>query len=111
MSLADYLETAPDYERPISEALVAHLATMEDAVVEPVSIGLLAKRRSTFAELRTKTRWVALRIKLPRVVEDPAPDLKVQPWSGSHHHTWNLRTVDDLTPLLGLLDEAYEADV
>ncbi len=111
MPLAEYLATAPDHERPISEALVAHLATMEDAVVEPVSIGLLMKRRSTFAELRTMTRWVALRVKLPRVVEDPAPDRKVQQYAASYHHVWNLRSVDDLMPLRGLLEEAYEADV
>ena len=111
MTVEDYLATAPDHERPVAEALIAHALTLDDAVVEPVSVGLILKRRSTFAMARTMTRWVSLGITLPRVVTDPAPDRKVQPYASAYHHVWNLRTADDLAPLLAFVDEAYEADV
>jgi hypothetical protein len=110
LTLEDYLATAPDHERPVAEALVAHVATLAEAVVEPVSVGLLVKRRSTFVTARTMTRWVSISLKLPRVVTDPSPDRKVQQHAGAHHHVWNVRTPADLAPLLGLVDEAYEAD-
>jgi len=110
MSVDDYLATAPDHERPVAQALIAHAATLEDAVVEPVSVGLILKRRSTFAMARTMTRWVSLGISLPRVATDPAPDRKVQQHSAAYHHVYNVRSVDDLAPLLALIDEAYEAD-
>ncbi len=112
MTVADYLETSPVYERPIAEALIAHVATLPDAVVEPVSVGLFCKRGSTFAQLRTMTKWVSLGLKLPRVVGNPTPDRKVQQYSpGHHHHVWNLRSLAALDPLLDLIDEAYEADI
>ncbi len=111
MSIDDYLATAPDHERPVATALIDFARTLEHAVVEPVSVGLILKRRSTFVMARTMTRWVSLNIMLPRVVTDPAPDRKVQQQAGAHHHVWNVRTVDDLTPLLALVDEAYEANV
>ena len=111
MSMATYLETSPAYERPIAEAIIAHVGTLPDAVVEPVSVGLFLKRGSTFGQMRTMTKWVSLSLKLPRVVTDPTPDRKVQEYSpGKHHHVWNLRGLADLDPLLDLIDEAYEAD-
>lgn len=110
MTVADYLATAPDHERPVAEALLAHAATLEHAVVEPVSVGLILKRRSTFVMARTMTRWVSLSIKLPRLVTDPPPDRKVQRHAGAFHHVYNVRTPDDLEPLRALVDEAYEAD-
>lgn len=48
MTLPAYLETSPAYERPIAEAVIAHVGTLSDAVVEPVSVGLFLKRDSTF---------------------------------------------------------------
>ena len=110
MTLDDYLATAPDHERPVAEALIAHAATLPEAVVEPVSVGLLVKRRSTFVTARTRTRWVSVSLKLPRVVTDPTPDRKVQQHAGAHHHVWNVRTADELRPRLSLVDEAYAAD-
>jgi hypothetical protein len=110
MSVEDYLATAPEHERPVAEVLIAHAAALDEAVVEPVSVGLILKRRSTFAMARTMTRWVSLGVSLPRVVSDPEPDRKVQQLSTSYHHVWNVRTIDDLLPLLALIDEAYEAD-
>ncbi|CAN5571816.1 hypothetical protein BH11ACT8_BH11ACT8_11350 [soil metagenome] len=112
MPIDDYLATAPEHERPIAELLAAHVGALPEAVVEPVSVGLLFKRRSTFAQSRTMTRWVALGITLPRVVGEPTPSRKVQSYPGGHHHVWNLRTAADLDDrLFDLLDEAYEANV
>lgn len=110
MAVDDYLATCPDHERPVAEALIAHAATLEHAVVEPVSVGLILKRRSTFVLARTMTRWVSLGVKLPRVVTEPTPDRKVQRSGGAHHHVWNVRTVEELALVLPLVDEAYESD-
>lgn len=110
MSVADYLATAPAHELAVAEALLAHARTLEHTVVEPVSVGLILKRRSTFAMARTMTRWVSLSLKLPRVVTDPAPDRKVQHYAGAHQHVYNVRSAEDLEPLLALIDEAYESD-
>ncbi len=110
MSVDDYLATSPDHERPVAEALLAHAATLEHAVVEPVSVGLILKRRSTFVMARTMTRWVSVGISLPRVVADPAPDRKVQQHGGGFHHVYNVRTAADVEALRDLIDEAYEAN-
>lgn len=110
MSVDAYLATAPQHELPVARALLAHAATLEQAVVEPVSVGLIVKRRSTFVMARTMTRWVSLSVRLPRHVTEPAPDRKVQQQGTAFHHVYNVRTVADLELLLDLVDEAYEAD-
>lgn len=111
LTLEEYLATAPPHEPPVVRPVLDHLAQLPEALVEPVQVGLFVKRSSTFAQLRTKTRWVALMVKLPRVVTSPRPDLKVQSHGASHFHIYNLRTPDDISPaLLDLVTEAYEAD-
>src|SRR2546423_15597449 len=69
MSLDDYFATGPDRERPIFDAVPAHLATVGPIHVEPVSVGIFLKRSTTFAELRPMQRWVALSFVLSRSVE------------------------------------------
>jgi hypothetical protein len=71
MSLHDYFATGPERERPVFEAVWAHLDELGDVHVEAVSVGILFKRRRTFVELRPKTRWVDLGVTLPRRVEHP----------------------------------------
>ena len=60
MLLDDYFSTGPERERPIFDAVMAHLATLGPVHVEPVSVGIFIKRSGSFLELRPMTRWVAL---------------------------------------------------
>ena len=49
MSLEEYFSTGPAHERPIFEAVIAHLATVGPVHVEPGSVGIFLKRAQTFA--------------------------------------------------------------
>jgi hypothetical protein len=71
MSLEEYFSTGPPRERPIFEAVMAHLESVGPVHVEPVSVGIFLKRSRTFAELRPKQRWVALFFVVSRVVHSP----------------------------------------
>src|SRR5437588_237771 len=68
MSLDEYLETGPAHERPVFDAVMAHVATLGPVHVEPVSVGIFLKSPRKFAELRPMQRWVALSFSLPRRV-------------------------------------------
>lgn len=108
MSLAEYFSTGPQHERPIAEAVIAHLRTLGPLHVEPVSVGIFLKRAQTFAQLRPKDRWVALSFSLPRRVQHPLITRKVVAYHGRYHHVANLRTPDDLDDRLrSWLTEAY----
>jgi hypothetical protein len=71
MTLDRYFSTGPARERPIFEAVLAHLETLGPVHVEPVAVGILLKRARTFAELRPMRDWVALSFWLSRTVRDP----------------------------------------
>jgi hypothetical protein len=68
MTLDEYFSTGPERERPIFEAVLAHVETLGPVHVEPVSVGIFLKRARTFAELRPMQRWEALWFGLPRRV-------------------------------------------
>ena len=110
MSLEEYFSTGPDHERPVFEAVMAHLDTVGPVHVEPVSVGIFLKRSQTFAQLRPRDRWVALSFSLPRRVEHERITRKVVPYGGRYHHVANLRSADDLDDRLrSWLSEAYLA--
>ena len=44
MTLDEYFATGPDFERPVFEAVMAHLENVGPVHVEPVSVGILLKR-------------------------------------------------------------------
>ena len=71
LSLEEYLATGPPHERPVFEAVSAHLRELGDVYVEPVSVGVFFKVHTTFVQLRPMTRWVALMVALPQEVSDP----------------------------------------
>jgi Domain of unknown function (DUF5655) len=96
MSLDDYFSTGPPHERPIFDAVWAHLSTLEDVHVEPVSVGIFFKRTRTFAELRPKDRWSSLSFSLHRTVRHPTITRKVNEWSGRYYHVANIRSPDDV---------------
>ncbi len=111
LGLNEWLAHAPAYERPVAQALIELAESMPDARVEPVQVGLFLKRRSAFAQLRTKTNWTALTVKLTRASDGPAPSLRVQRQGSRYFHTFNLMGPGALTDdLVALIGEAYEAD-
>ena len=72
MTLEDYFAAdGPPFERPIFDAVHAHLTSLGPLHLEPVSVGLFFKRSRTFAELRPMTRWMKLSFILSRRVGDP----------------------------------------
>lgn len=108
MSVEEYFSTGPPHERPIFEAVMAHVITLGPVHVEPVSVGIFLKRAQTFAQLRPRDRWVALSFWLPRKVEHDRIVRKVVEYSGRYWHVANLRAPDDLDDRLrGWLTEAY----
>lgn len=111
MSLEEWLDTSPPHERPVAERLLEVVDGLPEAWAEPVQVGLFIKRNSSFAQLRTMTRWTALSLKLTREVTRPEPSRKVGRHGSRYHHVYNLHSPDDLTPdLVELLTEAYDAD-
>jgi hypothetical protein len=88
MSVADYFATGPDFERPVFEAVMEHLESVGPVHVEPVSVGIFLKRAQSFAELRPKTKWVALTVRQPggrgwqmvRLREPADVDEQVRAW-------------------------------
>lgn len=113
MDLEEYFETGPTFERPIFEAIRAHMQTVDpDIWFEPVSVGIFFKRRSVFLSLRTMTKWVAVGFQLDRKLEHGRLSRKVQSSGRRHYHVVNVKDVaeiDDL--LLEWLTEAWQADV
>ncbi len=108
MSLEEYFSTGPAHERPVFEAVMAHLSTVGPVHVEPVSVGIFLKQAQTFAQLRPRDRWVALSFSLPRTVRHERIIRKVVEYHGRYHHVANLRSAADLDDRLrGWLTEAY----
>jgi Domain of unknown function (DUF5655) len=96
MSLDEYFSTGPERERPIFEAVMAHLDTVGSVHVEPVSVGIFLKRARSFAQLRPMVRWVALWFALPRRLDSARITRRVVPSGASYWHVVNLRTADEV---------------
>jgi hypothetical protein len=108
MSLEEYFSTGPAHERPIFEAVLAHLETLGPVHVEPVSVGIFLKRARTVVELRPMDRWVAMWFMLRHVARHRTITRKVIPVGARYAHVANVRTPDDLDDdLRDLLTEAY----
>jgi len=108
MSLEKYFSTGPERERPIFEAVMAHLDTVGPVHVEPVSVGIFLKRARSFAQLRPMTKWVALSFALSREVRHPLIVRKVIPWNGTFHHVANITHASDIDDRIkGWLTESY----
>lgn len=110
MTLEDYFSTGPPFERPVYDAVMAHLVAVGPVHVEPVSVGIFLKRSRTFAELRPMTRWVAVSFSLPRTVSSGRIARKVIDAGRSKYHVVNVRGPDEVDDdLCGWLTEAYRA--
>jgi Domain of unknown function (DUF5655) len=104
MSLEDYFATGPPHERPVCEAVLAHLESIGPVHIEPVSVGILLKRAGGFAELRPMTRWVALCFHAPATITHPR--IARRPDRG--WHVVNLREPSDVDETVrGWLTDAY----
>jgi Domain of unknown function (DUF5655) len=109
MTLEEYFATGPAFERPVFDAVIAHLETIGPVHVEPVSVGIFLKRVGTVAELRPMRRWVALSFTLQRVVRHPLIVRKpILNHGGRFFHAANIASPDDLDDNLHeWLTEAY----
>lgn len=112
LSIDEYFESGPEFERPIFEKIRDHLQTIDpDIWFEPVQVGIFFKRRSTFLSLRTMTKWIAVCFDLDRKLTSTRLSRKVQEHSGRYYHVVNVSDVSKIdVQLLDWLSEAYEAD-
>jgi Domain of unknown function (DUF5655) len=98
MSLDDYFATADERERPIFDAVLAHLDFLGDVHVEPVAVGIFLKRDRSFVELRPMRKWVALSFPFPRRIESPRIARKPVLAGSRWYHVVNVETaaqIDD----------------
>ncbi len=110
LTLEEYFATGPPHERPVFEAVAAHLATVGPVHVEPVSVGIFLKNPRTFAQLRPMQRWVALSFSLPRTARHRTITRKVLAHGDRFWHVANVAGPEDVDALLcDLLTEAYES--
>lgn len=109
MTLEDYFSTGPPFERPVFDAVMAHVTTLGEVHVEPVSVGIFVKAGRSFVELRPLTKWVALSFALDRELDSPKISRKMKPQRGSAtYHVVRLRTPDDVDDdVRAWLTEAY----
>ncbi len=108
MTLQEYFSTGPPIEKPIFDAVVAHLESIGPVHVEPVSVGIFFKQPRKFAQLRPMQKWVALSFSLPRRVDHRLISRKPIGHGGRHYHVVNLRGADDVDDeIRGWLTEAY----
>ncbi len=110
MSMEEYLATAPPHEGPVVEALLPHLTALgDDVVIEPVSVGVLVKRRRTFAELRPMVRWESVSFGLDRDLNRARISRRQKGSSGMRWYGVNVRTPDEVDDeLRGWIAEAYD---
>jgi Domain of unknown function (DUF5655) len=108
MTLADYFSTGPAMEKPIFDAVIAHLDTLGPVHVEPVSVGIFFKQPRKFAQLRPMTKWVALSFSLPHRVDHRLMTRKPIAHGGRYYCVINLRKPEDLdNEIRSWLTEAY----
>ena|SRR5438105_4405197 len=81
MSQARYFATGAAFERPIFEAVAAHLHSLGPPQTEYVSVGIFFKRSRTFAELRPMRNRVRLSFLVSRRL--PKHPRIVKAWHGS----------------------------
>lgn len=110
LSLEEYFSTGPPFERPVFEAVMAHLATLGPVHVEPVSVGIFIKKSGGFVELRPMTRWVAMSFMVPRRINSSRIARKPLAVGPLSFHVVNLRGSEDVDEQVrAWLTESYEA--
>jgi hypothetical protein len=108
MTVDEYFETGPPHERPVYEAVQAHMDMLDDVYTEPVSVGIFFKHSRTFAQLRPMTRWVALGFILPHKVRSDRFSRKVTGDGNRWYHVVNVREPPEIDDQVrDWLTEAY----
>jgi hypothetical protein len=110
MSIDEYFATGSAFERPIYDAVFAHLDSVGPLYVEFVSVGIFFKRLRTFAELRPARDRVVLSVLLSRIVKHPRITRTLKGSGQRFAYFINLyapRDVDD--DIRDWLSEAYAA--
>jgi hypothetical protein len=108
LSLEEYFETGPTHERPVFDAVMAHLETLGPVHADIVSVGIFLKNPRKFAELRPMQHWVAVSFGLRREAHHPTITRKVNRYGAKYWHTANVATPDQVDDALrDLLTEAY----
>jgi hypothetical protein len=108
LSLDEYFSTGPAHERPVFEAVMAHLSGLGPVHADVVSVGLFLKNPRKFAELRPMARWVSVAFALPHRAHHRTIVRKVVEYGGRWWHVANVASPDDLDDdLRHLLAEAY----
>lgn len=112
MSVAEFFDTGPAFERPVFERVLAVMQQVDpDIWYEPVSVGIFFKRRTSFLQLRTMTRWIAVGFSLHRRLTSDRIARKVIEHNGRYHHVVNVRSPHEIDDQLAdWLIEAWEAD-
>jgi hypothetical protein len=110
MTLDDYFSTGPPFERPVFDAVMAHLRTLGEPFLEPVSVGIFVKRNGvSVLQLRPMTKWVALGLFMPRTLHDGRVSRKPIRSGRSVFHVVNLRGADDVDDIVkGWITEAWD---
>jgi hypothetical protein len=111
MTLEEYFSTGPPFERPIFDVVIAHLRTLGQPFLEPVSVGIFVKRDGVgVLQLRPMTKWVALCLFMPRTVQDRRVSRKPIPSGRIVYHVVNVRGPDDVDDVVrGWITEAWDA--
>lgn len=111
MALEEYFSTGSPFERPVFEAVIAHVRTLGEPFLEPVSVGVFVKREGAgVLQLRPMTKWVALCLFMPRTVQHPKVARKPIVAGRKVYHVVNLHGPDDVDAVVrGWITEAWEA--
>lgn len=97
-------------QRPIYDAVVAHVRSLGPVHEDAVQVGVFLKVRAKLAELRPKSRWLLLTLVLPRPLSGPRFAKVLQTAADSYVHFIKLASVDDVDDeLRNWLSEAYHA--
>jgi hypothetical protein len=110
MTLDEYFSTGPSFERPVFDAVLAHLRGLGEPFIEPVSVGVFVKRDGVgVLQLRPMTKWVALCLFMPRSIADRRIARKPIVAGRAVYHVVNLRVADDVDDTVrGWISEAWE---
>ena len=57
LTIEEYFETGPEHERPIFDAVMAHVQSLGPVHADVVSVGIFLKNPRKFAELRPMQHW------------------------------------------------------
>lgn len=90
LTIQQYFAGAAPFERPVFEAVVSHLRSLGDVIIDPIAVGIVFKHGPVFCELRARKNWVALGFGLRRKLTSPRLSRKVTGYQGRFYHVINV---------------------